>query len=116
MNDDAHDWEEDLRQGRINCVGSYILQHLNTSKKYANKNLLQLVNSQELHTLFWDKLIPRISQKVLEICDEGEAAIMRTPQIIHKELFISMMKGQRKIANEALSQQKEVQQFLQVIT
>lgn len=115
LNDDAHDWEEDLRQGRINCVGSYILQQSNTLKKYASKNLLQLANCHHLKTLFWETLIPHVSQKVLQVCDEGEAAIEHTPDIVYQHFYKEMMKGQREIAKQTLSQQEQVQQFLRVI-
>ena len=112
LNDDAHDWEEDLSQGRINAVGAYILSYFQQNHPTSKKTIADLLNSLELKTLFWDTLIPSVSQTIEDICYLGEKDLSQIQIIYRPEIFLSLFAKQKAAAIKAREQQQHIHQFL----
>lgn len=54
MNDDAHDWEEDLNRGFINSAAERILRHYNKTS----------IDLDELRRIFWFKVAPQYGRSI----------------------------------------------------
>ncbi len=78
LNDDAHDWEEDLQRGHINAVGVLILQ---LWAKLTGKNLQQGIETdQELEALrkiMWEDVILKVCELVLVHTTRARQALER---------------------------------------
>ncbi len=57
LHDDAHDWAEDLMNGRINSVGAYILQNFREKNihKHSTQKIIEVISN--LKKIFWEKVI-----------------------------------------------------------
>ncbi|MBI2039653.1 hypothetical protein HYT18_01115 [Candidatus Microgenomates bacterium] len=61
LNDDAHDWEKDLRMGHINAVGALLL------KEYPIRTAVSVSSIiPKLQQIFWYKIIVKVSHRILK--------------------------------------------------
>jgi hypothetical protein len=58
LNDDAHDWLEDLQQGQLNSVGVLVLQQWLTGRSLPQDITLDLL--PQLQQFFWDNVIDAV--------------------------------------------------------
>ena len=56
LNDDAHDWENDVRQGQMTCVVSWLCDAADT---YVTEELIKMM--PQLKSIFWNTLIHKIN-------------------------------------------------------
>lgn len=101
LNDDAHDWEEDLRLGQINAVSALIFKRLD-EKNIQRTSLNKLI--PKLQKIFWHHVIDDIAaialkqnflaKKALKKCD-----IFLTSTFL-EEMLAKQMNGIQKAVDE----------------
>lgn len=102
LNDDAHDWEDDLKKGHINSVTAEILKN--------NKN-----NSKSFETLqriFWEKIIIDVCQNMLKHVELARTHLKKVDIIENSEIFEEIISSIEKSAKKALKERKETLKFI----
>ncbi len=101
LNDEAHDWEQDLNKGHINAVGSLILREV--KKK---EDLLRL---QEI---FWYDVSVGVCNSMLNNVQKARQALMALPIVADTSLFEKLLAPIESSARQTIEKQKETIKFL----
>jgi len=109
INDDAHDWEEDLRRGHISTVVDLLLRDLNWQKKEIDleKDL------DELKKVFWFKTLSKAEELAVYYTKKSRQALLCIDifeDLSPLEKFIDITEN---IAKKALKEQEDSVKFLQ---
>jgi hypothetical protein len=108
MNDDMHDWEEDLRRGHISTAVDILLRDLPPGRKTINLEK----DMEELRRMFWFVTLPKIAEKALRHLRKSRAALMSMRSIENPAPLLYFIDFNQKIAEKALTEQKHSVQFL----
>lgn len=108
INDDAHDWEEDMKRGHLSTAVVMLLKELNWTKKEIDLE----TDLMELKKVFWFKAIEKIAQTAINHTEKSREhlrsiTVLENPAML--ERFIDLTEG---IAKKALKEQKESMDFL----
>ncbi len=106
LNDDAHDWEKDLKNGQITYVVIKIL------KKY-KKNKINL--EKDLHNLqkiFWYDCIEEICKKTISHTEKAKTYIQKIKIINDYTLFNNFLFKTQNASQLALDERKKTIEFL----
>lgn len=110
LNDDAHDWEEDLQKGHITPVVAILL------KKYKKKNPNVVINSEKdieiLRGFFWHEVIEDICALVFKHIDEARSCLYGSTLFTEKKFFESLLNPLEKGMRDALEERKKTLSFL----
>ena len=98
LNDDAHDWEDDLKKGFINPVSVEILKKANNKKNFQK--------------IFWEEILPQISNIILENIAKAKKNITKTNLITKPEIIFSLLKNVEYSAQKAIHEQTETRKFI----
>ncbi len=108
INDDAHDWEEDMKRGHLSTVVVMLLKDSGWSKKEIDLETDLL----ELKKVFWFKTIAKIAQTAINYTEKSRECL-RSMTVLENfaplERFINLTEG---VAKKALKEQKESVDFL----
>ena len=105
MNDDAHDWLDDLRAGRINSVGGLIL------KKY-NKFPADLGREeQKLQRLFWRLVIPETANDIFKHTRLARMALNRITAIENSAGLLQLLAKPETASRQALEESTKMKDF-----
>lgn len=102
LNDDAHDWEEDLKKGQVNAVGARLLRDTRNKTH----------DFEKLREVFWHKTIVSVCKDIsrhtgLARKDLEKLSFLEKPEILTR-LLVSIERSVEK----TLKEQKETMQFL----
>lgn len=109
LDDEAHDWEEDLQKGHINAVVSRILRkaeqkHIPFKAPHADMDTLR--------ELFWYEVITGVSQDMLSYIDSARSALSEIPIITDTSLLEKLLCRVERSAKKALKEREETIMFL----
>lgn len=112
LNDDAHDWEEDLMRGQINYAGEVLLRDFkkrNNRKTDLPKDLL------ELRKLFWDKTIMEICDIIKNKIVEARRNLLFLSEILEQNYLEGKLNELEGSANKAVEERAKTKQFLNAL-
>lgn len=98
LNDDAHDWEEDLARGQINAAAAMVLTKTKDTAK--------------LREVFWQEVIQEVCQIILENIRGARSALNKCGYIKNKSLLSSLLMPIEQSAQNAIDEQKEALAFM----
>jgi hypothetical protein len=108
INDDSHDWEEDLRRGHISTVVAMLLEDLNWPKKEIDLE----ADLPELKKVFWLKTIGRAAQAAV-VCAKKSKQALRSIAFIEDyaplERYADLVAA---VAQKAIDEQQKSADFL----
>jgi hypothetical protein len=111
LNDDAHDWENDLRNGQLSPVAVLVLEkYLKRHKNMKELNLKK--ETKELQRIFWHGVIREICNKAIQHIKKARKNLGTIADVKDKSIFETMLASVEKSAREALTEQKEMLDFL----
>jgi len=114
LNDDAHDWKEDLRRGHISTAIALLLQAW--KEEHPERGEVDLEEDMpELERLFWFRVLEPLCESVLACTERSRAALHSLhflENIVPLERFIT---ENERIAREALEEQKRSVEFLEAL-
>jgi hypothetical protein len=113
LNDDTHDWEQDLKKGHITFVVSLILKKA-LERNIINKNIFFKNDMPKLQKLFWYEIIEEISKYINEHVREAEEELAASSLIINKRILEDLLTIYKEAANEALEESNKTKDFLKV--
>lgn len=108
LNDDAHDWAEDLQNGHITLVTSMLLEELNV--KPGNHSLQRLI--PRARKQFWNTTLSEVCQQMerhLQLSRQllDQSALFKPESILGK-----MLDNVEESVQHTLSQQRQAREFL----
>ncbi|MCP6718944.1 MAG: hypothetical protein KJI71_01755 [Patescibacteria group bacterium] len=113
LNDDAHDWEEDIKKGHINSVGSAVLRkwrEMTPFKKQKEINILKIM--PDLQKISWQEVMPGICQNVLKQTELAKKSLLKIPPISNPSIMVDLLVPVRRSAEKALTEREEAIKFL----
>ena len=104
LNDDAHDWQEDLGHGHVTAVVAKLL----------NKHgLLYSPNDlQKLQRFFWDDVIVTTCKDISDHIAAARAALEQLPDLARPEFFTNLINPLAASAQKALAEREQSLAFL----
>ena len=111
LNDDMHDWEEDLRRGQLNAVGAQILAVW--QKKHAVKTIAVDVEAEQqvLRLIMWETVAPKMCKEILRQVTKARKAIAGVPDFDASILDPLVAKAERA-ALQALAERADTLAFI----
>lgn len=106
LNDDAHDWEKDLKMGHVNSVGALLLKKHHPK---ANINVSSLI--PKLQEVFWYDVVTNVSNQVLEHTKMARKFLLQCG-VSDQSLADQLLEKYEKGARLALKEQNNTIKFL----
>jgi len=106
LDDDAHDWPDDLVRGQINAVGAMVLKECGASDGSLRKTMPQL------QLQFWKTTIDRVAAIIFENITMARAARASSRLLRGSSFLESALASLERSANRAISQRDEMLTFL----
>lgn len=103
LNDDAHDWEQDLEQGRLNSVSIMLIAKW--QKLHPNQLLNRNNAVAKLRPLFWNSTIDTVGKQIKAHCLKADKESPSFPLLIQPL---------QTAANKALAQKQQSQAILKI--
>lgn len=106
INDDAHDWKEDLERGHISTaiaelITAWKLEHPETSVMDLDRD------KEELERLFWFKVLAPLCETALAHTKRSGEALDRLSLLEHPEPLAVFIKENERIARTALTEERQ---------
>jgi hypothetical protein len=108
LNDDLHDWQDDLSKGRITYVVARILSGL--AIKPGDYNLLQLL--PEARTQFWYKTLPDACREMRRYVKFSRQALAQAGIFADTNVISRLLDGIEASIEDSLAQQGQAENFL----
>ncbi len=112
MNDDAHDWKEDLERGHISTAVAELL--LAWKSHYPERTTIDLEEDMaKLEQLFWFDVLPRFCRTILSHSVKARKALTGMSSLERPELLEQFIIRNERVAQEAMSTQARSVEFIQ---
>jgi hypothetical protein len=112
INDDAHDWEEDMQRGHLSTVVVMMLE--DWKKKYPNSKKIDLEkDKQKLQQLYWFTTIKRACKIAILHAKKSRASLEKMTIIKNPAPLEHLITKTEAVALEALAEQKRSVDFLE---
>jgi len=111
LNDDMHDWEEDLERGHISTAIDMLL------RDYGKVGEIDLEKEiDELRRVFWFVSLPKLAKKAVEHSDLALEALHAMKSIVDPKPLLVFAENPKSVAVEALQNHKNSVDFLKTFT
>jgi hypothetical protein len=108
LNDDMHDWEDDMQAGHITYVCSKILDQLQIGPQTTRLSpLLDRMRRQ-----FWDHTLEQICRDISHHVQLGQQAAMRSKLLNHDNILSSLLRPLAATADFSLAERQRGNDFL----
>ncbi len=113
INDDAHDWQEDLEKGHLDSANSNVLKKY---QEFTDQGKLGQVDIKkvmpDLQKIFWYETIPEIGQEALNHIKSAKQIIESIPLIENKSIILNLLTPVEKSSQKVLFEREETIKFL----
>ncbi|MFA4930570.1 MAG: prenyltransferase/squalene oxidase repeat-containing protein [Patescibacteria group bacterium] len=110
LNDDAHDWEVDLRRGQINAVGEMALGDFfrQTRRRY----FVYVRDIDKLRLIFWQGTIHKVTKIILHKTKKARRLIGRVKVVGDTNFYFKRLDKLDGAARLAISEASAVEEFV----
>ncbi|NTU66330.1 MAG: hypothetical protein HGB08_00200 [Candidatus Moranbacteria bacterium] len=111
LNDDAHDWEEDIRNGSLTPVVCMILKIW----RKKNKNRTEINLSKDIRTfqeIFWYQVIGIVCKDILSYAAKAREQLGRLDMVENKDFFDRMIEKEENSAKKAIEERSNTLDFI----
>lgn len=114
LNDDAHDWEVDLKNGQISPVVLRLIEKWRNKK--ASRKIISLEKDLRLlQNLFYHEVLLEVCADILKNVSLAKKAIAKVSYFEDKTFFFDLLAKEEASAKKAIAEQREAKSFLKVI-
>ena len=111
LNDDMHDWEEDLRRGHLSTVIVMMLEEW--QKQYPHKKTIDLDKDlKKMQKIFWFQTMKKACTITLSYTKKSKQALKRITYIKNPEYLSKFINTSEKAAKNALEEYEKSISFL----
>ncbi len=108
LSDDGHDWQQDLRAGKLNSVSAALAtKYLEVGSVYHTEDTIE-----HLAKLFWCEDIKELSTTILFHTAAASRIATTAPGIYHPEYLLRILEPLEDAANQAIAQAATITDFL----
>lgn len=111
LNDDAHDWADDLREGRVNPVGAMVLD-LDPESSGAFSLNGRLDPDPSLVQTFWDSVLDRAASLIREHAARAREAASRIRVLSNAKFLCDLLVPLERAADAAVSERDRARAFI----
>lgn len=108
LNDDAHDWQEDLARGQVNAVAVLIAQDME-----CNPETFFTTSLEERRDVFWKTTVVRVCEKMEEHLTRAKQALEEVTLIENKALLLAYLVPIERSIEKTRRERQEVKDFLE---
>jgi hypothetical protein len=108
LNDDLHDWEDDVNRGQITYVVSEILRDLKLRTRQQDLRRLLGVMRQQ----FWHLSLPRLSQTITQHIEQARQLLADHPLLQPSNALTDLLDGVALVNRETLATVMQAEDFL----
>jgi hypothetical protein len=108
LNDDAHDWEEDLRAGLVTPAVVMVLKKIGV--RPGKRDITELISTGRHH--FWHVVLPEICELMRSHVRLSREALRSSALVKKDGIMDELLDGIEASASSALNQQKQAEDFL----
>ena len=111
LNDDAHDWEKDFKNGHINPVCALLIRtyKLKIKKNKGNFALAELI--PKLQELFWYEVVVNTCKLILKHVALARISLNRLSIMENQALFQQLLNSIEQSARQALDEREKILAF-----
>lgn len=109
INDDLHDWKEDLRRGHISTVVAMLLEDFGLARGEIDLEK----DMSELENIFWFKTLPRVGELALSYTNKSRTALLSLDILENVEPLEKYIIRIENSIHQALKEQKMSVEFLE---
>ena len=106
LNDDAHDWEKDLKRGQVTPVVALLLNRASLK----TEEISQL--TPELRKLFWEKEVDYVCQKIIHRCRLAKKALRKMKTVTKPQLLKSILIPLEQAAQKTQREKRQMLSFI----
>ncbi len=110
LNDDAHDWEDDLRRGHVNSVAGLILQEVIPTLPHRRLSFKSVLKRSKEY--FWHETIAVVSKKVLTEASRARLTLKKMDLTGITDPLLDLLISLERAAYQARDEQIQTKQFL----
>ena len=112
LNDDAHDWEEDLRKGHINPVAARILK-----KRYGSRlnieNEINIISAlPQLQEIFWNEAIDEVCKLIFDHTRKAKKILKKCGVVVDPGYLEEILVVYENVAHKVLRERSQAVQFV----
>jgi hypothetical protein len=112
LNDDAHDWEEDLQHGHLSAVVCLLLKNHGTSSSMT----LNEKQMEKLRLLFWNTTILSVAGLINMHIDQAKTALQSSETFQNPTSFTAWLSKLEKATQTALTERETTTQFMETFS
>ncbi len=113
LNDDVHDWEQDISKGHISSVNALVLKKYQQVAPTGQLDIATIPNIiTDLQKIFWYETIPEICQDILKYINLAKKSLQNIPLITNKSVLEKLLEPIKHSAEQALDKRAETLKFL----
>ncbi|MFC1720742.1 hypothetical protein ACFL0K_00600 [Patescibacteria group bacterium] len=109
LNDDAHDWEDDLKTGQISAV---CIPLIRAAKKQRIPLSIKKEGCNELQALFWNDIIDNVCKNALNQTNLARKTLSEIDIIHNKKILEKLLTPTEKGVRKAMCEKRETLKFL----
>ena len=102
LNDDAHDWEDDLARGHINAAGAKVLRLVKGKDRSEGK----------LKKIFWEKVVVVICKDMMQHVALARKTLSQIPVVVDMTFFERLLTKIERSSDAALSERDTTMKFI----
>jgi hypothetical protein len=106
LNDDAHDWLEDLQSGRLTYVNSLVLKHA------VRRNINLKADQQHLRNIFWNCVMPVVARDIFFHTKQARKRLKKMVFLKNSEMLIKLLAPSEQAAKQALIESKKTREYV----
>ena len=114
LNDDAHDWEQDIKKGHINSVSASILKKWMSNNSSSQLSIGDIQSDiLNLQRIFWYDVVVEICNTVLKHVRLARESLQAHSLLDNTSMFERLLIPIENSARKALKEQEDAIEFLQ---
>lgn len=116
LNDDAHDWEEDLRRGHVNAVGLLILKKWVAKSHGSLEEGIDLKKQgKNLQLIMWEQVIDEVCIKINFYLDEARETLTKSGVNLDQKQLLPLLAPLEEATKKALQTRDEALEFISAL-
>lgn len=112
LNDDAHDWQQDLSHGHVNAVGVRILRRWQADRGSLEQGIDLKQEAENLNLIMWEHVIQEASADIDAHIASARQALKAFPQGSKTESFDRLLTPLERSARRALDERNNAIGFI----
>ena len=111
LNDDAHDWERDLKYGQVNAVGVMLLEHI-TKKRVVIDTSDESDIWKGMELVFWKEVIDMVNEIIIRQVEKAERDLKKVSMLVSNSRQSKMLKNIKMIVEKTRKEKAEALDFI----